>query len=92
MSEPTKLLGKEQKMNDLYFYAAKVFVDPNADDTDKALIANLLVAVDEGEATYKMKEGEPFFSIVQGDPEPIGCEKTCTRNRDCTTDCPGAWF
>mgnify|MGYP004458429883 CR=1 FL=1 len=77
-------------MNDLYFYAAKVFVDPQKDAVAKSLIANLLVAVDEGEVTYKMKEGEPFFSIVQGTPEPIGCETNC--NRDCTPDCPGAFF
>jgi hypothetical protein len=42
----------------------------------------------------KEKKENPF-QIINDDwmnDEEIGCETNCTRNRDCTPDCDGAWF
>jgi len=43
----------------------------------------------------KEKKENPFQIINDdwtNDDEEIGCETNCTRNRDCTPDCDGAWF
>jgi len=76
-------------MQDLFDYAALMFLKDDVDEQAKAVMAAMVLGVYEGELTYFFKGGEPYFEAAK---DEIGCEVSCPSVGSCATDCPGAFM